>query len=275
MARFRPAGLTGKEQDALREARFTAEAESTSKRAAFARDDYDSKFDRLRKRAASLGIVRADELPQLAPLLQIQRSLMGGLARVEAELDLISLERYLLKGGVSPSNRENLKAKRDMRRAQLKIEPPAAPPAGDLPFAVTRALEVLAKNAAIKALPSREGRMAELQGMQVDYENGLREIYPLIEAAKSDAAYDKAIKLQARHQKLHLELFRLEQAYSEKAAEERALREALVHAGYTARSDLLPAPSTLNVTLMLGQESDWNSAISAHRRALENRGILK
>ena len=121
---------------------------------------------------------------------------------------------------------------------------------------------------------TEEEIVAELQDMQVDYENGLREIYPLIEAAKSDAAYSEAIKLRARHQKLHLELFRLEQAYSEKAAEERALREALVHAGYTARSDLLPAPSTLNVTLMLGSEVDWNSAISQHRRSLENRGIL-
>jgi hypothetical protein len=199
---------------------------------------------------------------------------MGGLARVEAELDLINLERYLIKGGTTPSSRENLKVRRDQRRAELKIAPPAAPPAGDLPFAVQRALEVLARNAAIKALPSREGRMVELQDMQVDYENGLREIYPLIEAAKSDAAYDEAVKLQARHRKLHLELFRLEQAYSEKAAEERAMREAFTHSGYS-RSDLLPAPCTLNVTLMLGTEDVWESAISQHRRSLENQGILK
>jgi hypothetical protein len=270
----KPRALNAQEQAQRYEARIAREAESTAKRTALARDDYGNRFDRLRKRAADLGITRADALPQIAPLLQIQRSLGGGLARVEAELDLISLERYLTKGGASPSHREALKARRDARRAELKIEPPAAPPAGDLPFAVQRALEVLAKNAAIKALPSQEGRVVELQQMQIDYENGLREVYPLIEAAKSDAAYDEAVKLQARHRQLHLELFRIEQAYSEKACEERELREAFAHSGYS-RSDLLPGPSTLNVTLMLGSEVDWSSAISQHRRSLENRGILK
>ena len=274
MARFRQLGLTGKEQDALRAERIAVEAEATTKRTAAARDDYSNRFDRLRKRARDLGIIRADEIPKLQPFLQIQRSLMGGLARVEAELDLISLERYLAKGGASPSSRETLKARRDQRRAELKIAPPTAPPAGDLPFAVQRALEVLAANSAIKALPSREGRMVELQQMQVGYENGLREIFPLIEEIKSEAAYDEAKKLEARHRKLHLELFRLEQNYSEKAAEERALRECFAHSGFS-RSDLLPAPSTLNVILMLGSEDVWESSVSQHRRSLENRGILK
>jgi hypothetical protein len=274
MARFRPVGPSAKEQDDLREERISREVASTAKRIALARDDYSNRFDRLRKRAADLGICRADALPQLAPLLQIQRSLKTGVDRVLAELDLIDIERYLARRTDNKSSRENLKARRDMRKAQLKISEPPAPTAGELPVAVQKALEVLAKNATIKEPAPREGRMVELQQMQVDYENGLREIYPLIESAKSDAAYDEAIKLQARHAKLHLDLFRLEQLYSEKAAEERELRECFAHSGYS-RSDLLPAPPTLNVTLMIGSETDWHSAISQHRRSLESRGILK
>jgi hypothetical protein len=273
MARFKPAGLTGKEQAQRHEERLADEVASTAKRTAAARDDHSNRFDRLRKQAVALGICRADELPKLAPLLQIQRSLMAGVARVEVELDLISIERHLLKGGATPSSRENLKARRDVRRAELKITPPAAPPAGDLPAAVQRALEVLARNGAIKGPPSHEGRAVELREMLVDYENGLQAIRLPIEDIRSQAAYDEGVKLQARHQKLHLELFRLEQLYSEKVAEERELRECFAHSGYS-RSDLLPPPSTLSISLMLGSEVDWNSAISQHRRALENRGIL-
>jgi hypothetical protein len=272
--RNRPRGLSFEEQNQLREARLADEVAATAKRTARARDDHSNQFDRLRKRAADLGITRADELPQLAPLLQIQRSLKTGVERVLAELDLLDIERFLARRTDNKSSRENLKARRDMRKAQLKISEPLAPATGGLPVAVQKALEVLAANATIKGPASHEGRSAELQVMQTDFEDGLRELYPLIESAKSDAAHSEALKLQARHQKLHLELFRLEQLYAEKASEERELREALVHSGYVARSDLLPAPQTLNVILMLGSEADWNSAISQHRRALENRRIL-
>jgi hypothetical protein len=270
----KPPALTAREQIQRGEERFAVETEATSRRMALARDDHENRFDRLRKRASDLGITRADDLGGLAPLLKIQRALKGGIERIQAELDLLDIERYLARSGTASSRRENLKARRDMRKAQLKITEPPAPPVGDLPVAVQKALETLDKNAAAKRPASHENRLAELQIMQTDFEDGLRELRTLIEEIKSSASYDEAMKLKARHEKLHLSLFRAEQRYSELAAEERELREALVHAGYVARSDLLPAPATLNVTLLLGSESDWHSTISAHRRSLESRGIL-
>jgi hypothetical protein len=270
----KPPALTAREQAQRHEEHFAREAAATTKRMAAARDDHLGHFDRLRQRAATLGIVRADALPQLAPLLAIQRSLQTGVERVLAELDLLDIERFLAKRTDNKSSRENLRARRDARRAQLKITEPPAPPVGDLPAAVQKALETLSRNAAIKGPASHESRMVELGQMQLDYENGLRELHPLIEEIKSAASFNEAKKLEARHQKLHLELFRAEQHYSELASQERELREALVHSGYVARSDLLPPPVTLNISLMLGSELDWNSAVSAHRRSLENRGIL-
>jgi hypothetical protein len=271
----KPLALTAKEQAERHEERFQTEVDDVYKRMSAAARDADSYFDRLTRRAADLGITPVDAILELQPLLQIQRSLKAGVERVVVELDLISIERYLAKTDTGSSRREDLRTRRDVRRAQLKLveNKPPAPMAGGLPPAVQKALETLSRNAAVKGPPQREHRMVELQEMQIIFEDGLRELFPLIEEMKSAAGFDEAKKLQARHRKLHLELFRIEQAYSEKSAEERALREAFTHCGYS-RSDLLPAPVTLNITLMLGSEDTWESSISQHRRSLENRKIL-
>jgi hypothetical protein len=70
-------------------------------------------------------------------------------------------------------------------------------------------------------------------------------------------------------------LFRQAQQFSEKAAEEQALRAAFTGAGYQPRWDLLPAPGVLGSILVLGRELHWESEISEFRRFLQQRGLLQ
>lgn len=282
MARFRPAGLTGKEQDALREERITREAEATERLTALARQPVEDETARIRRLQAELGITRFEDLPAAKPLLEIDRVLKANLQRITDETALIHTERYLAgslgaSGAVPPKGPKAAKfrEKRDRLKAKLKVGAPvpAKPKPGALPDSVVRALAVFESNTP-KDRPAQGMRLAELAEMEIVVSEGIGAVRTLIDEMRRDASYDQAAILQKRHGELGLALFRAAQAFAEAAEAERSLRTAFVGAGYSPRYDQLPGLQ-LGAVLVLGTESDYSSQLSQYRRFLQSRGLLR
>jgi hypothetical protein len=283
MARFRPAGLTEKEQIARGEERFSREAEATERLTALALDPVDVEATRIRALQAELGITRFEDLPAAKPLLAIERTLKASLERIGDETALIHIERHLSgamgSAGIAAPTGEKTKefrARRDKLQKKLKVgtvEPPV-PKADALPETIARALEVFSDKT-VKDRPAPGARLTELAEMEIIVSAGIYDVSALIRALRGDAAYELAKALQKRHGALHVELFRCCQALSEAAERERALRSALTAAGYQARSDILPAPAVLSAILILGSELDQTSQITQYRKLLEAGGLLK
>jgi hypothetical protein len=282
MARFRPAGLTEKEQLARNAERVTRDVEAAERLGALAREPVDAETQRIRRLQTELNIVRFEDLPKAQPFLAIERTLRASLQRIVDERDLIHIERHLAGAmgslGIAPPTGEKgkeFRARRDTLKAKLKVgttEPPA-PKADALPETITRALEVFSDKA-VKDRPAPGARLTELDEMEITVSAGLYDISAMIAQMRGDAGYEQAKALQKRHGELSLELFRCAQKFAESAERERSLRTAFTSAGYSPRYDVLPGLQ-LGAVLVLGSENDFSSQLSAYRRFLEDWKLLK
>jgi hypothetical protein len=242
-------------------------------------DAHNLEAAKIRKLQSDLGITHFDTHKEAGPLLMVQRALTAGLARINAELDLIGLQAFLERHpGSSPEKQAENQAKvKELRtKAALPIDDKPAPPKpGALPVEVEKALAAIEDGGdGYKPVPGRDVRRALLEDKRIHVEAGISTVLRLIEDLRNTLADEQQRRLQPQHGALLVEIFRAAQRLSETAARERQFRSALVSAGFTARSDLLPAPGVLSAILMLGAESDWGSQISEFRRFLESRKLL-
>jgi hypothetical protein len=282
--RNRPRALNFEEQAQRSEARFAAEAESAVRLTELALGPIDAEAQRIRALQAKLDLTPFKDHADARPLQEVVDVLGKNLQRIRDELALISVSR-LLSGemgfsGVSVPTGLRLKefeARRDALRAKLDIGAPESVQSkpGELPKSIREALEVFNSGEAAKFAPTRMARQIELQNMEIVVEAGLRDARALVKALCDDIGDGQNRLVQKIHSALHVQLFRCCQALAETAEQERATRAAVAAAGYTVRSDVLPAPAVLSALLLLGSELDYGSQISQFRRLLQSRGLLK
>jgi hypothetical protein len=278
MSRFKARATTPDEQLAQSAERAGRDAAAADERATTAIQAADDETQRIRKLQAGLGIIRFEDQPAAVPLWRIHRALSSGLAKLDAEIDLLDIEQYLATAtSKGRSNKQQLAERAAKRRAELgRGAEPVPQPAGGLPPEVQRALAVLNNDeTALKGPPKSAGRMAQLQDAKVVFEAGIRAVEGQLEELRATAAYEQATRIQKRHGELLVELFRAAQRLSEKAIEEQSSRAAFTNAGHPPRWDLLPAPGVLGAILVLGREAEWESQISEYRRFLQQRGLLR
>jgi hypothetical protein len=284
MARFRPVPASEKAQLDRNAERITREAEAAERLTALALGPADAEAQRIRQLQQTLGITPFSDLPEARPLLEVDRLLKKNLERIRDELALISVSRLLsgemgFAGVPTPEGprRREFEAKRDALRAKLDIgaPEPVKPEPGELPASIQAALTVFNSGEAAKFAPTRMARQTELQNMEIVVETGLRDAAEMVRALRDEIGDGQNRLVQKAHGALHVQLFRACQAVAEVAEQERATRAAVAAAGYTVRTDILPAPAVLSALLLLGSELDYGSQISQYRRLLQARGLLK
>jgi hypothetical protein len=272
MARHKPSPLSPAEQDADHTARIARDAKAADDRRAVALEAAGGEAARVAKVQAELGIARFDD-----PLFELRRSFLAGVVRLEAETDIITTQRWLdtaTSKGRADEERHRDRLKTLKAELGQDAEPPPLKP-GEQPPEIARALEVLADDDALKAVPPKpETRLAELADKKVILEAGLRCVAGQIEERRGTRGYEQAVKLRKRHGELLIALFRAGQQFSQAAEQERLLRTAFTAAGYSPRWDVLPAPGVLGAVLVLGNEADWESQLSQYRRFLQSRKLL-
>jgi hypothetical protein len=282
MARTREPAMTAKEQAIRHEERLAVDAAAAARRAALALEDVGDETARIRKLQADLGIKRFETVAEAAPLLEIERVLRNNYTRIQDERDLLSIERYLSGGmgaaGIVAPRGEKAKefaARRDQLKKKLKISTvePAPRQPDAIPPEVKAGLEVFSAGAP-KAPQSHAGRLAELDTMQIVVDEAIRVNRKQIDELRGVVGFEMSTRLQKKHGELSIAVFRAAQQLSEAAEAERSLRSAYTSAGYSSRTDLLPAPGVLGAILMLGSESDYSSQLSSYRRFLQSRNLL-
>jgi hypothetical protein len=271
--------LTSQQQDAVQAKRIEAAETQRGAYVGALSDAHDLEAAKIRKLQSELGIAHFDTHKEAGPLLMVQRALTAGLAKISAELDLIGLQAFLERHpGSNPEKQAENQAKvKELRtKAALPIDDKPAPPQpGALPAEVEKALAAIEGGGdEYKPAPRRDVRRAELEDKRIHVETGIWTVLRLIEDLRNTLADEQQRRLRPAHGKLLVEIFRTCQQLAETAARERRFRSALVSAGFTARSDLLPAPAVLSAILLLGAETDWSSQISEFRRFLESRKLL-
>jgi hypothetical protein len=284
MMRNRPRSLNFEEQTELREERFATTTESDVRRTARLLDDGADEDARIRALQAKLGLTPFRDHVDAKSLLAVVDVLNKNLQRIRDELALISVERLLsgemgFAGVSTPTGprRQEFEAKRATLRAKLElvVSEPAPPKAGELPASIREALTVFDSDEPVKFTPTRMARQTELQAKQEVVETGLRDAAEMVRALRDEIGDAQNRLVQKAHSALHVQLFRACQAVAEIAEQERATRAAVAAAGYTVRTDILPAPAVLSALLLLGTELDYQSQISQFRRLLQARGLLK
>jgi hypothetical protein len=267
-----PAAFT-KEQQAADITRGTRRDVATNEMLAAGIDAADVEATRIIKLQKAFGIVRFEDMPGgVSDLCSVRRSITAGIARVDAEIDYITISRYLNSGN-KPHREQDARARLARRKAELEIpDEPVAPKPGDLAPEIARALETLAGDAS-KSLPKPEARLVTLAEKRDILDAGLRAVEERLGELRGEVSYGEALKLQKRHCALMVAQFRAAQAFTEASEAERSLRVAYTNAGYSPRYDVLPG-GQLSAALVLGVESDFSSQISSFRRFLQDRGLL-
>ena len=279
----RPRALNAQEQAQRYEERFSREAEATERLTALALEPVDNEAQRIHRLQVELGLTPFRDHADAKPLNDVVRVLEKNAERIKDELALISVER-LLSGEMGFANvsvptgprLKEFEAKRDALRAKLRVVTPEQdqPKAGELPASIREALAVFDSDEPARFAPTRMARQTELQTKQEIVETGLRDARGLVKVLCDGIGDGQNRAVQKAHSALHVQLFRCCQAVSEAAEQERATRAAVAAAGYTVRSDILPAPAVLSALLLLGSELDYQSQISQFRRLLQSRGLL-
>jgi hypothetical protein len=124
--------------------------------------------------------------------------------------------------------------------------------------------------------PERRDWAAERSQLQDDIQvcNAARQEQQLVvDAVRDKLSFELAVRLRSEHRAMVLKLYRALQATAKADAELRTLRASILKGGYLLRHDVLPQP-TIGSTLVLGDESEFDSEISRVRRQLEQMGIL-
>jgi hypothetical protein len=272
-------GDSRKEQDAARREREQRDVDGADALLAARLEPVDAERARINKVQGEHKIVNFSDRADVKPLDAIRRSLRAGLQWIDDETDLIRSERWLASSSdkIQPDRKRDTKDRVARLKAKLKTDAAQpAPQPGELPAEIKVALDALVNRDAVKGQPKPDARLAELADLRVIVEDGCGAVEALIAQKRSEATYDVAAALQAAHGKLLLDLFRAAQRFAEAGTRERDLRSAFTDAGYSSRSDLLPAPSLImGPLLQLGDEREWGSMISEFRRFLEARGLLK
>lgn len=227
--------------------------------------------------ATNLGPSAIDSDKQIVAWNTVLLPLKSGRERIKTEIDSLTLEEHFGSQAHPPASRKRPTVTRDdqlrdrlrKNRAAVPEQKATEPLAGELPAAVSLALEIINTTRSAPTLVDRRALREQRKHDLDAVDRGIASLESVIHARREELKYAQVVRDADPWFALLVRRFR---AYAAAAAIDDELSDFMrsrLDAGYVPwRGDLLPELA-LRVKLTLGSERDYHSELSVMRRKLE------
>ena len=232
-------------------------------------------------------VERLDDDKRIVAATAILSTLQIGLYKIATEIDSLNIDGHLdaqaltdrraekrWRGGLTSSRDDLLKERLARNRAAVPEKKPDEPVPGDLPRAVSLALEVCAATRSAPPLLDRRALIEQRKRDKAAVERGVDVQTRVIADLREECKYARVLADRDPVFALHVRRLRAYEAAASIDDELRDLMKARDDGGFRPwRTDLIPVLGE-RVMLVLGSQRDYNSEVNQMQRRLEEAKTL-